>query len=774
MKSSLLLIAAPILYVLLLFVPALLVKGGQVIGDPGADLLFQFVNQRDFGFSEMGRGSLPLWNPHIFSGIPAAGNIQLSLCYPPNLLFLILPLAAALNITVMLHLALGGVFMGAWMRSQRLSLLPSLAAGILYLGGGASYSKVLAGHETAVCLFAWAPLLFWSIDKVTCEARPGSALIGAFAASMMLLAGHPQYAFHFFCAAALYSAVRLAGTDRLLRKAMMLASIPVLASGVAAFQLAAAIQAKTGTMREGLLPYPYAASFSLPPENLFTLLGPYPWGGMGGNGYWGRWLLWEGELFLGITGLVMAILALNRKSDRDRWFLFGFSAFMILLALGSYTPLFHILYDHAPGFGYFRGHAKWGVTASFFLIPLAARGLQSFLSEPEKPRALPWILGGTGAVVGGAALFLAWRSRYELKAGWWHSYLQAIQQTTESYALTTDLLGKGAFLRDSLRGVAVALGIAAITFILLAGLIVIARYRPRATWPVVGLAIIELFLFDASYLATFPIAAARRPDIAAVLAQESGEYRVHVRKMPNSAMSTGASDIWGYDPFVPRRYAEFVAFSQDFPLDTPPVDIPVWRWDPLLELLRTRYFFTTTQEGKLEIEGPFPHLPRALLVPGYEVVTGPREALLGAMRAPAFNPYRLVVLEETPTFPSEGPQGESGRGTVRSRTVSTDELTLEVLAEGPSLLLLTDPFFPGWRADALPGSSQSSYRILRADYILQAIPLGAGIHRIRLRFAPPGLAIWGAVSLGTILLIVCAGLILWRRRRVTNFWPSST
>ena len=113
------LVATPVLYVLVLCCPTLLAGDGAVLGSRSGDLFLQFVHQREFGFGELARGHIPLWNPHIFSGMPALGNIQLALCYPLNLLFLLLPLPLAFNLSVMVHLALGGTLMGAWVRSRR-------------------------------------------------------------------------------------------------------------------------------------------------------------------------------------------------------------------------------------------------------------------------------------------------------------------------------------------------------------------------------------------------------------------------------------------------------------------------------------------------------------------------------------------------------------------------------------------------------------------------------------------------------------------------------
>jgi len=50
------------------------------------------------GFDELARGNLVQWNPHVFSGTPFFGSIQPALLYPPNLVYLVLPLPKAINV----------------------------------------------------------------------------------------------------------------------------------------------------------------------------------------------------------------------------------------------------------------------------------------------------------------------------------------------------------------------------------------------------------------------------------------------------------------------------------------------------------------------------------------------------------------------------------------------------------------------------------------------------------------------------------------------------
>src|SRR5262249_14246577 len=84
----------------LMFGDVLFAGGTRVLSDRGADLVLQYYSWRDFGFGELAKGHLALWNPYIFGGAPFFGGMQGALLYPINWLFLFLPLPIAINWTI--------------------------------------------------------------------------------------------------------------------------------------------------------------------------------------------------------------------------------------------------------------------------------------------------------------------------------------------------------------------------------------------------------------------------------------------------------------------------------------------------------------------------------------------------------------------------------------------------------------------------------------------------------------------------------------------------
>src|SRR5687767_3554434 len=73
------------------YAPALLVvpRGGYPFD---SDALAAFGPWREFTRQNLQNGTLPLWNPHVFCGMPFLANGQSAVLYPPGVIYFFLPL----------------------------------------------------------------------------------------------------------------------------------------------------------------------------------------------------------------------------------------------------------------------------------------------------------------------------------------------------------------------------------------------------------------------------------------------------------------------------------------------------------------------------------------------------------------------------------------------------------------------------------------------------------------------------------------------------------
>ena len=104
-------------------------------------------------------------------------------------------------------------------------------------------------------------------------------------------------------------------------------------------------------------------------------------------------------------------------------------------------------------------------------------------------------------------------------------------------------------------------------------------------------------------------------------------------------------------------------------------------------------------------------------------------------------------------------------GTARIVDSSAGQLTVEANLPHPAILLITDAYSNGWRARPLAGSVQRAYRVVPANYVLQAIPLSQGHHRIQIEYRPAAFRAGAWISLAALLgFVSVAGYQVWKNR----------
>jgi len=191
------------LLVLVLFADVLFLPGDKVPSAPYGDVNHYFSTARAFGFREISRGNLPLWDPYIFSGTPFVATFQSALLYPPNLVYAVLPLSKAISFDLAVHVLLFGLFTFAWARSRSVGPVGAAFAGAVAMFSGAYFYRVAAGHVTVIDGFAWMPLILLAVDKLLERPSLFWTMAGIFAVSMQILAGMPQVVFITFVTAGL-------------------------------------------------------------------------------------------------------------------------------------------------------------------------------------------------------------------------------------------------------------------------------------------------------------------------------------------------------------------------------------------------------------------------------------------------------------------------------------------------------------------------------------------------------------------------------------------
>lgn len=382
-----------LLGVILLFTHKL-VFSNQILGR--GDVLLYFYPYWQAAASALRAGTVPLWNPHLFMGVPFLANSQIGFFYPLNwLVWLVLPTPYAVSASIVIHLVIAG--MGCYLVARnhwQLSPMAALVSALLFALGG--YLTAQAEHINQLQGLAWLPYLIWLVgDGVKMPALLRSLLLALFFA-LQLLAGHSQSSFITGIGVGLYALSQhpFANFQRL---KPLLAAI-LIAIGLTAGQLLPTLELTSFSSRQGGLSVSEVLSFSWHPLLVGRAILPA----------YGQSLFTEYVAFLPLSAWLLAVVGMawswqqQQKKALPLFLLFFLGGF---LALGRFNPLYWLLAE-LPGFDLFRVPARWLVWFAFSAALFAGIGLERCLYHSPIPRKW-WIWGFLGLLVAIFSWFLA-------------------------------------------------------------------------------------------------------------------------------------------------------------------------------------------------------------------------------------------------------------------------------------------------------------------------------------------------------------------------------
>ncbi|HKI68639.1 MAG TPA: hypothetical protein VKA67_03565, partial [Verrucomicrobiae bacterium] len=166
---------------------------------PGVFLGTDSFFYRDFGLftypaacyshQNFWHGQVPLWNPLNNCGVPFLAQWNTSVCYPPSLVYLLLPLPWSLNLFLIGHLVLAGA--GMYLLAYRWTQNRAAAsiAGLVFALNGLTFNCLLWTSNLAA--LSWQPfVVLWAEQAWQ---RGGRRLVPAvLAGAMQMLAGAPE------------------------------------------------------------------------------------------------------------------------------------------------------------------------------------------------------------------------------------------------------------------------------------------------------------------------------------------------------------------------------------------------------------------------------------------------------------------------------------------------------------------------------------------------------------------------------------------------------
>jgi hypothetical protein len=764
-----------------------LTESGAMMPAGGGDLASLYFPTYSYVAEQIKVGTIPLWNPYIFSGMPLAADVQTGLFYPLNwVLYLFVQINyGALEWMLIVHYWLASVFTYLFLRDIGISRLGAIAGGIVFAFCG--FMTAHLGHMPMVLVATWIPLILLLVRRALLrETLVGWAwAVGAgLCMAVAIFAGHVQiFAYSLIASVVLglylfftredsrphgsrpWSAVHRPLFTWIAKGALMLA----IALGTGAVQLLPSAEMSSNSSRDKVS-YEEASEFPAQPITLLNLVLPRVYGSSPTTYAFGQWQTTENWGYCGVVTLALAAAGVTLKRKRMVGFFAIITVLSFLIMVGDLSILSGWLYKFAPGFNKLRDAGRALVLLGLGLSGLAAYGLDALVDAlregGNRRRALMWWLVGLSAAI-------------------------VVLLFGVMPALYKEVLGNTGAAFGPMPGAINDLGMALLWLGLLAG-IGWAAYRGRLGASLTGglvlaLLVLDLFSPNSRFNPTTEnvIAGYQHFDAINLLYKESQDSHTGLPLRVNS--DTDVQDVWqpstamlnrlfydtggAFNPLRPENYEYVWEVAKRNP-DSPLYDLTAAGFEVISptnkHVGQQKWERLDRYKEGFEIYRNRNALPRAFLVheakiepdriEGIEVTrrfdVDPRHTVLLPSGAET-----LSELKGTAESPSEGEGAES----VRAAHYSANRVELEVQANAPGWVVLVDTWYPGWEA-TLDGQPVA---IEKAFYAYRAVKVDRGKQTIVMQFRPSAWVLGRLLSLLTLAGVVVGlvGLLVIARRR---------
>jgi hypothetical protein len=655
--------------------------------------------------------------------------------------------------------------------------------------------SIEAGHVFKSLSMAFIPLLFAGIML----AFRGKYILGlaitSLALALELSSQHYQIAYYFGFLAAFYglsefiSAYKEKALPRFFKAAAVLLLALVLGIGTNLGRIWATSEYTKYSIRgkSELAPKPgeapstgldrdYAFQWSNGKMETFTLLIPYFYGGsstedlstksetykvLKKNGvpaaeikgfiknaplYWGDQPFTSGPVYAGIIIVFLFVLGAIILENNLKYWLIAGVIISIILSWGKNFEFFnYFMFDYFPAYNKFRAVSMAIVIALFCFPLMACLTLQKILSAEDKQIFIKPLLQATAGLGGLLLLVIVFAGMADFAA-------DSDSQMPE-WLLDPLKADRASLLRtDAFRSL--------ILTALTAGLLYFYLKNKTSIPYVIGgialLSVFDLWMVDKRYLAnddfsknSIQTAFSPGPEDEYILKDTSQNYRVLNMKAGNPYTDAKTSyfhkSIGGYHGFKMRRYQDIVdkyLFKNNM---------------NVINMLNTKYIITTDPKSPVQ-QNPGA-LGNAWFVTKVISVNSPDEELNAL---DSLNPSAEAVVDITKFKVSKNTL-DSG-GTIRLTDYKPNKLTYESNNLNPGFAVFSEIYYPeGWSA-YIDGNE---IEIKRVNYILRALEIPAGKHKIEFKFAPASYTVGNKVMLVSSLMLLLTfvagiGIVAWK------------
>jgi hypothetical protein len=460
--------------------------------------------------------------------------------------------------------------------------------------------------------------------------------------------------------------------------------------------------------------------------------------------YWGDQPSTSGPVYVGAIVFFLFVFGLFVVKGAGKWALLIVTLLSIFLAMGhNFKPLTNLFLDFFPGYNKFRTVSMILYIAEFtmpFIGFLALKRLwDGAVSKDTFHKALKWSVG----IVGGICLF------FFLLGGSIFDFSALVDQQLQSSGWPAELLNA---LRDDRRAMLRTDAFRSLVFTLVTASALLAFYtrklKPQYFVVALGLLVItDMWPVNKRYLKNDNFVSPRKvqepfsPTAAdmQILQDKSLSYRVFnmtVSPFNDASTSYFHKSIGGYHGAKLRRYQEVI-------------DQHLSRGNmAVFNMLNTKYFI---QQGQ---KGPVAQLNQEALGNCWFVdsvrFVGNADEELDALTG--FDPRRVAIVDERfrPLLATFTPATDTSDRIVLEEYYP-NRLVYKSTSHTNRLAVFSEIYYPkGWTV-SIDGQPAEHFR---ANYILRAMTIPAGEHRVEFRFEPAMFRVGKNIDFACSLIII--------------------
>jgi hypothetical protein len=500
--------------------------------------------------------------------------------------------------------------------------------------------------------------------------------------------------------------------------------------------------------------------------------------------YWGEQPGTQGPVYVGAFVLFLFVLGLFIVKGPMKWALFAATVLSIMLSWGkNFMGLTDFFIDYVPIYAKFRTVASILVIAEFTIPLLAMLALKKLLDEPEQIRPRMKYIGISFLLTGGVALLFWLMPSMFFNSFISSSEMQALQSLPTEYIqpLVANLteMRQAMFTADSMRSFYIIL---VGTGVLLS--VVLGKLKKEyGVGIILVLCLVDLWTVNKRYLHdgmfVDKIEREQKQPMTEtdqiILKDKSLDYRV-LNLASNTFNENETSyyhkSVGGYHAAKLRRYQELIeahiapemqaAFKAIADAGGEMAQVPGDSVYPVLNMLNAKYFILPMQSGKtIPVENPYVY-GNAWFVNDVKFVDSANAELdaLGKLD------LRHVAVADAKFREQLKPvAGASDSLSVVNITAyEPNRLSYDVKSDKGGVIVFSEVYYPGWTATV----DGESVEIGRVNYVLRAITVQPGNHKVELMFYPKSLDITETiayVSIGFLFVIIILTVFLSFRRK---------